>query len=148
MLQFVLYLGADDRASIFIIQTFELGCNFLVETCNVFQVVGIVGAHFDGACKQPVGQSAVAYLAMTEWTDAYQDLHTMFLAELHESPHVTVVTPIEDAFTFFMDIPENVGGDDGQTAGLHFQDGFFPLLTWITAIVEFTHDRNSGDTVL
>src|SRR5215469_18974921 len=65
----------------------------------------------------------------------------MFAAERYEMAQITLSAPVKLAFNLFMVDPENVRGDDLDSARLHFQDLLLPVARRIARVMEFAHDR-------
>ena len=81
MLVFIFYLRADNRSTVFIIQSFQLSANLFIKAFHILQVVRIVRTNFQGLGKQPVGKSSVSYFPMTERANSYHRPHIMFLTQ-------------------------------------------------------------------
>ena len=81
MLVFIFYLRADNRSTVFIIQSFQLSANLFIKAFHILQVVRIVRTYFQGLGKQPVGKSSVSYFPMTERAYSYHRPHIMFLTQ-------------------------------------------------------------------
>ena len=81
MLHLVLYLTADNRASILIVEPLQLLGYLMVEALDNLQIFWVVRAYLQRLGEEPVGQSATAYLTVTERADTYDDRHLVFLAK-------------------------------------------------------------------
>ncbi|MNM85261.1 hypothetical protein D3C81_973710 [compost metagenome] len=57
-------------------------------------------------------------------------------------PQIAVTAPIEHAFFFLVVIPENVGCDEMNAAGFHFQQLFLPMQIRETGKMKLPDDGN------
>ena len=85
---------------------------------------------------------------MAPGSDADVGIEAVLGTELDELMEVSVAGPVELAFDFFVVDPDDVGGDDGDSAGFHFEDFVFPLGMGEADVVEFAHDWDPGFVVL
>ena len=68
-------------------------------------------------------------------------------AEFNEMAQVALTGPVELTLDFLVVDPEDVGGDDVNATGFHFEEFFAPLVFGITRVMELAHDRCPGASV-
>ena len=147
MLQFVLYLTADDGAAVLEIKPFQLFANLGIEVFHKFQIRGIVTSHLQRFGEEPVGQSSITYLTMTERTYTHDDRHVVLRAEFNEVSQVALTIPAELAFHLFVKRPEHIRRHHRHSTGLHLHNLLLPLCLRVTHVMELAHHRYHGTAV-
>ena len=137
---FIFKLHANDRSAILPEQALYLAADLAVEAAHVLQVLRIVAAQDNLLLEQPVGESAIAHLAVIPGTDAQINVESVLIAKLDKMTKIALSCPVELAFDLFMMNPEDVGGDHLHAAGLHLEQFLLPVLFRIAREVKLSHD--------
>lgn len=143
----ILNLAADDRSAILIVKALDLAGYLVVEQLDIVEILGVVGADVEVLGKNPVGNRAVAYLAVAEGAYAHDYVHAVLAAQLEEAAQVAVAGPHPLAFARLVEAPEHVGGQDVDASGAHLYDLFLPLVGGIARIVELAAHGDYGPAV-
>ena len=118
MLIFVLKLDTDDWSSVPEHKALKLSADFVIQAADIIEIAFIVRADFEGPTVEPVRQATVADFTMTKRADSHDSPNVVLGTKLDEAPQVPVAGPIENALLFFVQTPENVGGDNVHAAPL------------------------------
>jgi prepilin-type N-terminal cleavage/methylation domain-containing protein len=144
-----IFLGercGGDRPAIFPEQTLHLGGDLPIVGRSQFQEIRIGGAKLVRQHElqrshharprrrgrgvlhgllvgllQPVGEAAVADLAVRPRPHAYEGVEPEFVAQLEEFPQRALAAPVVLATHLLMVNPKDVGGHDVNPAGLHLE---------------------------
>src|SRR5262245_57932073 len=63
-------------------------------------------------------------------------------------PKISAIGPVELPFRLFVDIPEDVRGDEVYAAGFHFLERFVPKVVRVADVVEFANDGEHRFVIL
>ena len=135
----VVELGSHHGTAIFPLQALYLGEDLAVEFLGKTEEDTVLFAQLAALLEHPVGDTAVAHLAVTERTQAKHHRHLFLFAYLQESAQVTLTVPTEDTLLLFDMVPEDIGGNDGHPTLLHLPDLCLPLVLRQSRIVYLTH---------
>ena len=122
--------GDDRRARVLVVaeEPGELPPDVRVPLADQCEVVRVVGPVCDGQPLQPVGEAAVAGLAVCPRPDPQHDLEPHRLGRLHEAAHVEVEIPSPLAATLLVQDPDQVRGHEVDAARLHLAELVLPPL--------------------
>ena len=144
---FVVELARHERSSVLPLQSDDLGVDLAVQFLGITEEHGFAGAQFAALAEHPVGDAAVAYLAVTEGADSEHYGQSLGLADFEEAAQVALSVPPEDAFLLLDVVPEHIGGDNGHTALLHFTHLALPFVGGDAAVLDFAHHGNHAVAV-
>ncbi len=126
---------------------FELPGDLLIQNLDFGKKRGIVRAKFQATGNQPIRKSAVANFAMIPRPNAHDEWQPNVFAGLGERVEIALAGPVPLVLDFLVVNPEDVGGDDGDSACLHFEEFVAPFGLRIARVVEFAHHREPGFAV-
>ena len=106
------------------------------------EVGGVVGAVGHRGVLHPVGEPAVAHLAVAPRADAQHHVEPEPLAQRHERGHVEPAAEVAMAALGFVVVPEHVGGHHGDAARAHEAQALLPLVARHPAVVHLARDRD------
>ena len=138
---FVLELDAKDRPAVFPEQSLQLLADLSEIAADVSEVTRVIGPEFGALLNEPVRKSAIAALAMGPGSNAHERVQPMRAAKFDEVAKIAPSRPIKLALDLFLVNPEDVRGDNLNSARLHFHKLVFPALLRITRKMELAHDR-------
>ena len=144
MLVLVLDLRANDGAAILVKQPLNLLPDLGKQYLRVPQILLVITSQIERSAKQPIGEAAVAHLAVAKRPDTQDNEHMMFPAELNKFVQVLITAPVEPALDLLVMNPDNIGGDDIQTAHLHLDDLILPCIFVHSGEMSFTADCIKG----
>ena len=108
----------------------------------------MVGAHLKGLAVQPVGQAAVAHLAMVEGSHPQDHIQPMLRAQRNKAANIPSSGKIKDAFFFLHVVPEQVGGYDVHAAHAHLDQLILPAAFIHAAVMELAGHGKKGRAIL
>ena len=120
----------------------ELGAQRGEPLVDEREVGGIVGAVLHRGILHPVGEPAVAHLAVAPRADAQHHVEPEPLAERHERGHVEPAAEVAVPALGLVVVPEHVGRDHGDAAGAHEAQALLPLVAGHAAVVHLARDRD------
>ncbi len=147
VVELVVDLGGDDRAAVGVGEPFELGDGLAVEGAHQVEVGGVVGAGRQAAFDEPVGEAAVAGLAVRPGAEADDDVEAVSCGGLDEGAQVAVPVPAEAAGLGLVRLPEDVGGDGVEAAGAGVPEGLGPAFARQARVVDLAADGEPGPAV-
>jgi hypothetical protein len=106
------------------------------------EVAGVVGAVPHAGLLHPVGEAAVAGLAVAPGADPQHHVETLGHAQVDEGGDVEVAAELRLAAPLDVVQPEDVGGDDGDPAGPHQPQPLGPPVPGHPAVVDLAGDRD------
>ena len=110
-------------------------------------VVGAEGGGHAGVFEEPCGVAAELPLGKGVGAGAEDNVETFFLSGLDEGYEVGVAGEVVLAGGWFVDVPEDVGGDGVETHGAgHFETGV-PVFARNAGVVEFAGEDFEGFAV-
>src|SRR5690606_12598247 len=118
-----------------------------VERADQGEVGGVVGAGPQAALEKPVGEAAVAGLAVRPGAQADNDVEAVPGGGLDEGAQVAVAAPAETAGLGFVRLPEDVGGDGVEAAGAGVPERLGPAFARQARIVDLAADGEPGPAV-
>ena len=143
----VVELGSQHGSAVLPLQPLHLGEDLTVEALYVRKERGILIAQPAALAEHPVGNAAVAHLAMAEGTQTQDDGHVFLPTDLQEAAQIALSVPAVDALFFLDVVPEYVGGYDGDPALLHFAHLLRPLVDGDAGVVHLAHDGTDAVAV-
>ena len=144
---FIFQLHGDDGAAVFPEEPADLDGDFVVEDAGFFEVGGVAAADFQALGEGPVGDAAVADLAVAPRTAADDGFETGVAGGEEEGAEIAAAGPVEAALDFLVMAPKDIGSHNVDTAGLDFEKFFAPLGFGVARVVEFAHDGEPGFAV-
>lgn len=141
VVELVLDLDGDDRSAPGVVQPVQFGADARVVGLDEFEVGGVVGAGPGTGVLYPLGEPAVAGLAVGPGADPHDGVQSALGDHLQEGPEVPVAVEAEVSAVLFVVVPEEVGGDDVDAAGAHAQQLLAPAVTGVSGEVDLAHDR-------
>ena len=141
---FVVQLHADDRAAVLEVQPPGLLADFRVQAADIPQKVGMHRAHLEGLAVQPVGQSAVAHLAMVEGPHPENHIQAVLPAQFNKPAQIPPPGEVKHALLFLNVVPEHIGGYDVHTTHAHLDDLVLPAGGVHPAVMEFAGHGKEG----
>ena len=136
---FVVELGRDDRAAVFPLKALHLGVDLAVEARGEIEENAVARAHLAALGEEPVGQAAVAHLAVAPGAHAQDDGHSLVAAHLEEAAQVALSAPVEAVLLLLDVVPEDVGGDECDAALAHLAHLTRPFGGGQAAVVYLAH---------
>jgi hypothetical protein len=134
------HLHADDWPAVCPVEALELNANLRVQRCGEVHEEGLQGAQANaGGVDEPVGEAAVAALAMCPRSRANENAQIQRLRRLHKRSQVSLVFPAPHTSLLLMMDPENIGADDGESVGLGRRECVFPLTPRDARELNLTH---------
>ena len=118
-----------------------------VEPLHIGEEGLVLGAEPAAFGEHPVGYASVAHLTVAERAKAQYHRHVLLLADLKEATQVALSVPAETSFPLLDVVPEDVGGDHGQSPLLHLPHFPLPLVSRYAGIMNLTHDRADAASV-
>ena len=143
----VVELGGDDRTTVLPLQALHLGEDLAIELSDIVEKHIVLLAQPAALGEHPVGDAAIAHLAMTERPEAEHHGHALVAAYLEEAAQVALSVPPVDALLLLDVVPEDVGGDDRHTSLAHLAHLGRPFGGRHTAVVYLAHDRTDAVAV-
>ena len=135
----IVKLHGDDGASIFPLQALCLGKDLTVEDGGIVEEEGVFAAGLAALGEDPVGDAAIAHLAVAEGPYTQYHGHMGIAAHLKEATQVALSVPTEHALGLFDMIPEDVAGKERHPTLAHLLHLALPLLGRDTRIVHLAH---------
>ena len=143
----VVQLYADHRPAVPEEQAFHLLADLAVQAAHQFEKAIVGAAHFEGLAVQPVGQAAVAGLAVGKGADPQDHVQPVPLTQRHEPVQVPPPGEVKRALCFLNVVPEHIGCDDIHPAHAHLDDGVLPPGGVEAAVVALPGYRQEGLSV-
>ena len=92
------------------------------------------------AVLNPIGEAAVADLAVAPRPGAHDGEEANLAAGLEEGSQVFLSLPVPLALDLFVVVPKNIARDDFYAAGFHFLQRLAPLGAGIPGKMDLAHD--------
>ena len=141
----VLHLHHDDGATILDGERSELLAHFSLENLHALHEVGVLLAQTDVLLlQQPPGQTAHFPFGTNVGTGTHDDVHAVLLSQTAELSHVVVASPVELAFTLFVDVPEDVDAHGVHAQCFTHLDAVVPVSLGNARIVNLCSLHNEG----
>ena len=137
---FVVELSCNDGAAIFPLQSLHLRENLPIELLYISQEGLVLGTQLAALRKNPVRNTAIAHLTMTERPDAQHDGHLFLTAHLEEAAQIALSVPAEDGLLLLDMVPKHVGGNHRDAAFLDLAHLLLPFVGRNARVVDLTHD--------
>ena len=140
----VFYLDADDGSAVLVKEALHLLVYVPVPYLRLLHVAGVVVPDLEGLFQYPVGEAAVAGLAVAPGAYADDDVEPGGLGVCDEFSQVPVAGEVEAPLRFLVVYPEDVGGDGGYASGAHFGKLPRPVFAPVADIVVLPHHADPG----
>ena len=140
--ELVFQLDADDRAAVGVEEPLKLLPDRAEPAAHLGEIPLVVRAEPERLFHKPVGETAVAALAVRPRAGTHDNLEALFLRLKHEIADGEIAGETEFALDFFVMDPEEIGGNDVDAARFQFRELGGPLVAGDARKMQFAHDRD------